>query len=165
MRCSSPKQRHDRSCALLEELVNARSPLRRCRSARRSRATRTVSARPRCARPPTARCSSAARATRACADCLECPPASDSPPPYSLSNVAHIPTFDSEFGKWGKLVNMLTTAELMAFLPSDDLERARRFFTEVIGLPLVEDSPYACVFAANGTLLRVTLVEQFVRPP
>jgi catechol 2,3-dioxygenase-like lactoylglutathione lyase family enzyme len=60
---------------------------------------------------------------------------------------------------------MLSSAELMAFLPSDDLERARRFFTEVIGLPLVDDNPYACVFDANGTLLRVTLVEQFARPP
>ena len=60
---------------------------------------------------------------------------------------------------------MLSTAELMAFLPSDDLDRARRFFTEVIGLPLVEHDPYACVFDANGTLLRVALVEPFVRPP
>jgi catechol 2,3-dioxygenase-like lactoylglutathione lyase family enzyme len=60
---------------------------------------------------------------------------------------------------------MLTSADLMAFLPSDDLARASRFFTEVIGLPLVEETPYACVFEANGTQLRVALVEPFTRPP
>jgi catechol 2,3-dioxygenase-like lactoylglutathione lyase family enzyme len=60
---------------------------------------------------------------------------------------------------------MLSRADLMAFLPSDDLDRARTFFTEVIGLPLVEHDPYACVFDANGTQLRVTLVEPFTRAP
>ena len=60
---------------------------------------------------------------------------------------------------------MLSSADLMAFLPSDDLDRARTFFTEVIGLPLLGHDPYACVFDANGTRLRVSLVEPFVRPP
>src|SRR5260221_5048144 len=60
---------------------------------------------------------------------------------------------------------MLSSADLIAFLPTDDLDRARRFFTEVIGLSLVEDSPFACVFEANGTPLRVTPVAPFTRPP
>lgn len=60
---------------------------------------------------------------------------------------------------------MLSNAELIAFLPTDDLDRARRFFSDVIGLPLVEDTPFACVFDANGTTLRVTPVAPFTRPP
>lgn len=54
---------------------------------------------------------------------------------------------------------------LVGFLPSNDLERARHFFVEVIGLTLVEHDEFACVFDANGTELRVTLVQPFARPP
>jgi catechol 2,3-dioxygenase-like lactoylglutathione lyase family enzyme len=60
---------------------------------------------------------------------------------------------------------MLTDANLMAFLPSDDLDRSRTFFRDVIGLALVEQDPYACVFDANGTQLRINLVAPFQRPP
>jgi len=55
---------------------------------------------------------------------------------------------------------MLSDCDLVAFLPSADLDRARRFYFEVVGLPIVEDSPVACVFDSNGTLLRVTAVEE-----
>ena len=60
---------------------------------------------------------------------------------------------------------MLSNAHLVAFLPTDDLDRARQFFTDVIGLSLVEDTPFASVFDANGTTLRVTPVAPFTRPP
>lgn len=60
---------------------------------------------------------------------------------------------------------MLTGAHLMAFLASDDLDRSRLFFSDVIGLALVEEDPYACVFDANGTRLRINLVAPFQRPP
>jgi catechol 2,3-dioxygenase-like lactoylglutathione lyase family enzyme len=59
----------------------------------------------------------------------------------------------------------LIGAALVGFLPSDDLERARRFFVEVIGLTLVEHDEFACIFDVNGTELRVTLVQPFARPP
>ena len=59
---------------------------------------------------------------------------------------------------------MLSTAHLVAFLPTHDLDRARRFFADVIGLSLVEDTPFASVFDANGTTLRVTPVAPFTRP-
>ncbi|MEO5838838.1 MAG: VOC family protein [Acidimicrobiales bacterium] len=60
---------------------------------------------------------------------------------------------------------MLAGAGLMAFLPTDDLERAQRFFSEVIGLSLISHDPYGCIFDANGTQLRVNLVAPFDRPP
>jgi catechol 2,3-dioxygenase-like lactoylglutathione lyase family enzyme len=53
---------------------------------------------------------------------------------------------------------VLETSPLVAFAPATDLDRAQAFYAGVLGLPLVERSPYACVFAAAGTTLRVTLV-------
>ena len=53
---------------------------------------------------------------------------------------------------------MLETAELIAFVASTDLERSRTFYETTLGLRFVEQSPYACVFDARGTMLRVTLV-------
>jgi catechol 2,3-dioxygenase-like lactoylglutathione lyase family enzyme len=58
---------------------------------------------------------------------------------------------------------MLSDADLVAFLPTADLDRARAFFSQVIGLPIVDDTRFACVFESKGTLLRVALVDE-VRP-
>jgi len=54
---------------------------------------------------------------------------------------------------------MLGDAQLVAFLPTTDLARARRFFREKLGLGLVDESAFACVFDANGVPVRVTPVE------
>jgi catechol 2,3-dioxygenase-like lactoylglutathione lyase family enzyme len=53
----------------------------------------------------------------------------------------------------------LAAAELVAFVPSSDLTRARSFYADVLGLRFLEETAFACVFDANGTTLRVTLVE------
>lgn len=58
---------------------------------------------------------------------------------------------------------MLTTATAVAFLPSTDLDRSRDFFAGTLGLPLLEQTPFACVLRAGATMLRVTLVES-LRP-
>ncbi len=47
----------------------------------------------------------------------------------------------------------------IAFLPSRDLARARRFFAGTLGLPHLETTPFACVFQAGPTMLRVTKVD------
>ena len=60
---------------------------------------------------------------------------------------------------------MLKDAELVAFLPTTDGDRARAFFADVLGFPLLEESPFAYVFDANGTRLRVTPVETAVIAP
>ena len=54
---------------------------------------------------------------------------------------------------------MLGTNDLVAFVHVTDLARARAFYDGVLGLTLTEDTPIAVVFDANGTTLRVTLVE------
>lgn len=54
---------------------------------------------------------------------------------------------------------MLRSCDLVAFVPTTDLARARGFYEQMLGLPLESQSPEACVFRANGTMLRVTAVE------
>jgi len=52
----------------------------------------------------------------------------------------------------------LAGADLIAFIPVGDLERARRFYGDTLGLAVVEENPFAVVVDANGTMLRLTLV-------
>lgn len=60
---------------------------------------------------------------------------------------------------------MLGSAQPIAFVPSTDLERSRAFYVDLLGLTLVEMSPYACVLRAGPTMLRVTLVEALTPQP
>lgn len=60
---------------------------------------------------------------------------------------------------------MLGSADAIAFVPSTDLERSRAFYVDLLGLPLVEMSPYACVLRAGPTMLRVTRVEALTPQP
>jgi catechol 2,3-dioxygenase-like lactoylglutathione lyase family enzyme len=53
---------------------------------------------------------------------------------------------------------MLDSSEIVAFVPAADLSRARAFYEQVLGLPLVSQDDFACVFDAHGTMLRVTAV-------
>jgi catechol 2,3-dioxygenase-like lactoylglutathione lyase family enzyme len=57
----------------------------------------------------------------------------------------------------------LDHGRVIAFVPTTDLVRARAFYAETLGLRVVEESPYACVFDANGTMLRLTPVRKLQR--
>jgi catechol 2,3-dioxygenase-like lactoylglutathione lyase family enzyme len=59
---------------------------------------------------------------------------------------------------------MLGSSDIIAFAAAADLERARAFYQGVLGMRLVEQNEYACVFDANGTMLRVTAVPEVARP-
>jgi catechol 2,3-dioxygenase-like lactoylglutathione lyase family enzyme len=59
---------------------------------------------------------------------------------------------------------MLQSSELIAFAATADLRRAREFYEQVLGLTLTEETGFACVFDARGTMLRVTAVQQVARP-
>ena len=63
----------------------------------------------------------------------------------------------------GQNARVLANAELAAFLPTRDLDRTRVFFTETLGLSIIENTSFACVFDAHGTTVRVALVEE-LRP-
>jgi catechol 2,3-dioxygenase-like lactoylglutathione lyase family enzyme len=54
---------------------------------------------------------------------------------------------------------------VVAFLASTGLARSRAFFGEVLGLPVVAEDGFACVFQAGQIELRVSLVEQVVAAP
>jgi catechol 2,3-dioxygenase-like lactoylglutathione lyase family enzyme len=58
---------------------------------------------------------------------------------------------------------MLGSAELIAFVASSDLDRSSAFYRDTLGLPMVEQGKFACVFDAHGTMLRVTAVPAVVR--
>ncbi len=60
---------------------------------------------------------------------------------------------------------MLVSAELVAFVASRDLEVSDRFYGGVLGFEMVESSAFAKVYDANGTPLRVTLVESLAGAP
>jgi catechol 2,3-dioxygenase-like lactoylglutathione lyase family enzyme len=59
---------------------------------------------------------------------------------------------------------MLATSAVIAFAASTDLERARAFYEHTLGLRFVEQNDFACVFDANGVMLRVTAVAEVATP-
>ena len=61
---------------------------------------------------------------------------------------------------------LLGYASLVAFLPTTNPAKAKAFFGETLGLHLVsEEMPFALVFDANGTMLRVTVVNEMQPHP
>jgi catechol 2,3-dioxygenase-like lactoylglutathione lyase family enzyme len=58
---------------------------------------------------------------------------------------------------------MLSSAKVIAFLPSSDLERSRQFFTGTLGLTVDDVTPYACVLHVGATMVRITKVDD-LRP-
>ena len=59
---------------------------------------------------------------------------------------------------------MLEASEVIAFAASADLRQARAFYEQVLGLRVLEQNDFACVFDANGTMLRVTAVAEVAQP-
>ncbi len=58
---------------------------------------------------------------------------------------------------------MLQTGKVIAFVGSADLGQARVFYERTLGLRMIERNEFACVFDANGTMLRVTAVAEVMR--
>ena len=54
---------------------------------------------------------------------------------------------------------------MVALVATRDPERARRFYGEALGLRLVSDDPWALVFDAAGTRLRIQKVERLTPQP
>ena len=60
---------------------------------------------------------------------------------------------------------MLERSALIGFVAVSDLARASQFYGATLGLPIVEESPFALVADAGGTMLRLTAVERPVAAP
>jgi len=60
---------------------------------------------------------------------------------------------------------MLTHSPLIAFIPTKDTTRARRFYEKILGLRFLSDDSFAIVMDANGTMVRIVRVEDFTPFP
>ena len=60
----------------------------------------------------------------------------------------------------------LSQHSIVAFVPIVDTGKARRFYEDVLGLTLIEEElPFALVFDANGTMLRLAVVGKLSPAP
>jgi catechol 2,3-dioxygenase-like lactoylglutathione lyase family enzyme len=55
---------------------------------------------------------------------------------------------------------VLESAKIVAFVGTRQPERAKSFYRDTLGLKLVSEDPFAIVFNANGTMLRVSIVPE-----
>ena len=60
---------------------------------------------------------------------------------------------------------MLGNHDIVAFIATTEAGRTRDFYERALGLDFVEDSPFALVFNANGTMLRIQKVEKLQPAP
>ncbi|HJS98642.1 MAG TPA: VOC family protein [Terriglobales bacterium] len=56
---------------------------------------------------------------------------------------------------------MLSDARIVAFVPSRDLERAKAFYMETLGLTFVSQDSFALVLNGSGTMVRIAKVGEF----
>jgi catechol 2,3-dioxygenase-like lactoylglutathione lyase family enzyme len=60
---------------------------------------------------------------------------------------------------------MLAAAKLIAFAATTHPPRAKIFYHEILGLPLLSEDDFALVFDAHGTTLRVAVVQHATIAP
>ena len=60
---------------------------------------------------------------------------------------------------------MLAGCDVISLIPIRDAERARRFYSDTLGLPFVSEDGFAVVFEVGGRTLRLTKVEAFTPQP
>jgi catechol 2,3-dioxygenase-like lactoylglutathione lyase family enzyme len=60
----------------------------------------------------------------------------------------------------GQRESILGSQELVAFVATRDPSRAKKFYRDTLGLPLVSEDEFALVFDTAGTMLRVTRVQE-----
>jgi len=60
---------------------------------------------------------------------------------------------------------MLSTAPIIAFVPTKDATRARDFYEGTLGLRFVSDDSFAIVMDANGTMVRIARVGDYTPAP
>jgi catechol 2,3-dioxygenase-like lactoylglutathione lyase family enzyme len=60
---------------------------------------------------------------------------------------------------------MLGSSKLEAFVGTTNPQKARHFYETVLGLSFIADQPYALIFDANGTPLRVSKVDEVSPEP
>lgn len=61
-------------------------------------------------------------------------------------------------------ISALSSEKLVAFVATRDAALAKAFYRDTLGLRLVSEDPFALVFDAGGTMLRVTTVAELAPP-
>jgi catechol 2,3-dioxygenase-like lactoylglutathione lyase family enzyme len=71
---------------------------------------------------------------------------------------------EAAFGDTDRMAkSVLGSQQVMAFIATTNAERAKAFYRDVLGLQLVrEELPFALVFDARGTTVRVTVVKEMM---
>jgi catechol 2,3-dioxygenase-like lactoylglutathione lyase family enzyme len=60
---------------------------------------------------------------------------------------------------------MLGSLDIVAFIPTEDPEKARAFYVDALELRFVKDDGFALVLDANGIMVRITKVPEFKPAP
>ena len=60
---------------------------------------------------------------------------------------------------------MINNAKIMTFVATKDPAHAKNFYEQTLGLKLAGDDPFALVFDAQGTMLRIQKVKEFNPAP
>ena len=60
---------------------------------------------------------------------------------------------------------MLTTTPIIAFVPTTNPKRAKKFFSQALGLKLLSEDPFALTYQTENALLRVATVPPFTPHP
>jgi len=63
------------------------------------------------------------------------------------------------------MASPLEAAPIVAFLATSNSNRAKDFYRDVLGLKLASEDPFALVFDAAGTMLRIAIVQKVVLAP
>jgi catechol 2,3-dioxygenase-like lactoylglutathione lyase family enzyme len=71
----------------------------------------------------------------------------------------------SPHAKDSALAMTISENPVVAFLATRDAARARAFYEGMLGLRVVDDTPFALVFDAKGTQLRIQKVDAFTPHP
>ncbi len=58
---------------------------------------------------------------------------------------------------------MLAHCDIIAFIATAQPEQAKVFYSQVLELRLIEDTPFALVFDAHGTMLRIQKVKTLTK--
>ena len=60
---------------------------------------------------------------------------------------------------------MIAQSSLIAFIPTRDATRARRFYEDILGLRFINDDSFALVMDSNGIMIRIVRVGEFTPMP
>jgi catechol 2,3-dioxygenase-like lactoylglutathione lyase family enzyme len=60
---------------------------------------------------------------------------------------------------------MLSSCDVIAFVSTRDPDKAKVFYRDLLGLRLIAADPFALVFDAHGTMLRISIVQELTPAP